>query len=418
MALLDAPARGRVSTGDAGDGTRRRGAPSLRRDPVSDLAPDLREELGSRRGPRGRAAEFDSSDTDSPASPRQGGLRLKVRARFPRSVVGRTILSILGLTGLGALAYGLHLAQVAVLHDTRLVIPSSSAVQISGNNHLTRAQLLSVFGEDVDRNLLTVPLVARRAELESLPWVEHATVMRLLPNHLRVAIQERTPVAFIRQGSQIGLVDAHGVLLDLSPELAADHAYSFPVLTGIASSDPASVRTARMKLYLKFTGDLDAGTEKISKKLSEVDLTDPEDVKALIPDQGTDLLVHFGDADFLPRYRRYEQNLADWKTKYPSLASVDMRYEHSVVLQMAPGAAVPIAGAADQGEASGKPAALAKRPVPGKKPAVKPLVKAKAAVTIAPPAAASPMTVLPTVGHLQQSFDVKPKAKPAKAGPQ
>jgi cell division protein FtsQ len=227
-------------------------------------------------------------------------------------------------------------------------------------------------------------------------------------------------------------VDAHGVLLDLSPELSADHAYSFPVVTGIASSDPASVRMARMKLYLRFTRDLDAGAEKVSKKLSEVDLTDPEDVKALIPDNGADLLVHFGDSDFLTRYRRYEQNLADWKTKYPNLASVDMRYEHSVVLQMAPGAAVPIAGEADASELPGKPPAAGKKLVLAKKPAGKAVVKAKPAATAAhsaaapakaampapvPPAPGVPPTGRPAAGHLEQSFEVKPKAKPAKAGP-
>ncbi len=75
-----------------------------------------------------------------------------------------------------------------LLHDAHFVVPDSEAIQIAGNSHLTRAQLLSVFGEDVDRNIFTIPLDARRAELESLPWVEHATVMRLLPSRVRVAM--------------------------------------------------------------------------------------------------------------------------------------------------------------------------------------------------------------------------------------
>ena len=62
--------------------------------------------------------------------------------------------------------------------------------------------------------------------------MDHATVMRLLPNKIRVQITERTPVAFVRQGTQIGLVDASGVLLDMPPEDAGDPHYSFPVLTG------------------------------------------------------------------------------------------------------------------------------------------------------------------------------------------
>ena len=80
---------------------------------------------------------------------------------------------------------------------------------------MTKAQLLSIFGGDVERNIFTVSLAERRAELERLPWVEHATVMRLLPDRLRVSIVERTPVAFVRQGNHIGLVDGSGVLLDM-----------------------------------------------------------------------------------------------------------------------------------------------------------------------------------------------------------
>ena len=110
-----------------------------------------------------------------------------------------------------------------------------------------------------------IPLSERREELESLPWVEHATVMRLLPNRVRVAIVERTPVAFVRQGTQIGLVDANGVLLECPARRwrrrrrgCRTH-YSFPVLTGISAGDPLSTRAARMRIYLGFVAALDAG---------------------------------------------------------------------------------------------------------------------------------------------------------------
>ena len=64
-----------------------------------------------------------------------------------------------------------------------------------------------------------------------------------------------------------------------------DTHYSFPVVTGIAADDPLSTRAARMKIYERFTTELDGSGEKISQELSEVDLSNPEDVKALIPDQ-------------------------------------------------------------------------------------------------------------------------------------
>ena len=126
------------------------------------------------------------------------------------------------------------MARSSLLHDERFVIQSSSAIEFVGNVHSTREQLLNVFAEDLERNIFNVSLEQRRAELERMPWVEHATVMRLLPNRLRVSVVERTPVAFVRDGSHIGLVDANGILLDMPPGAKGDAHYSFPVVTGIS----------------------------------------------------------------------------------------------------------------------------------------------------------------------------------------
>jgi cell division protein FtsQ len=138
------------------------------------------------------------------------------------------------------------------------------------------------------------------------------------------------------------LVDANGVLLDMPAEAKPDARYSFPVVTGIVAEDPLSTRAARMKIYERFTTELDGSGEKISEGLSEVDLSNPEDVKALIPDKSNEILVHFGEVDFLDRYRRFEEHLPEWRTVYPKLSSVDMRYERQVVLEMQPGAGVPV----------------------------------------------------------------------------
>jgi cell division protein FtsQ len=219
--------------------------------------------------------------------------------------------------------------------DPRFRIAASTSIQVMGNSQVTRSELLSVFGSDLGRNIFFIPLGQRRADLEQLPWVEHATVMRLLPDQLRIAIVERTPVAFVRQGNTIALVDAHGVLLHLPPAVMAAKEYSFPVVSGISAKDPLSVRAARMHLYQEFLNDLDSGGTKVSSQLSEVDISDPEDVWALLPAQGSDIQVHFGDSDFLARYRSFQQHLPEWRQQYPHLASVDMRYEDQVVLDMA-----------------------------------------------------------------------------------
>jgi cell division protein FtsQ len=193
-------------------------------------------------------------------------------------------------------------------------------------------------------------------------------------------------VAFVRQGSRIGLVDGNGVLLDMPVDAKSKEHYSFPVVTGIAGSDPISTRAARMKIFERFTSELDGSGEKISEELSEVDLSNPEDVQALIPDHSTEILVHFGEDNFLERYRRFKEHLPEWRTMYPNLSSVDMRYEQQVVLQMPPGSGGPVTSANAASAASSDANALKAAPPVAEedatkhsdKVAVKPAAKAPA----------------------------------------
>jgi cell division protein FtsQ len=204
-----------------------------------------------------------------------------------------------------------------------------------GNSQLTRSDLLSVFGGDIGHNLFFVPLAKRRAALEQIPWVESATVMRLLPNQLRVAVKERTPIAFVEVHGRIELADVDGVILSMTPrDMAAQH-YSFPVVTGIRPADPLPERSLRMHLYQRFVSELDASGQRLSGQLSEIDLSDPEDVRARVPGNGSDMLLYIGQEDFLSRWRNYQDHIGQWRQQYPQLASVDLRYEHQVVLKMA-----------------------------------------------------------------------------------
>jgi cell division protein FtsQ len=297
----------------------------------------MTQESASERSAPRRPAQPAGGDDDD----REEDAFLRARRRVPvrrglipasrRARITAVAVVVFAIVALLLLALGIR---NFFRDDPRFRIASSSSIQIMGNSQVTRPELLSVFGSDLGRNIFFIPLRARRASLEDLPWVEHATVMRLLPDQLRVAIVERTPVAFVRHGNTIGLVDAHGVLLQLPPAAMAAKHYSFPVVTGISDKDPLSVRAARMHLFQQFVNDLDSGGSKVSTQLSEVDLSDPEDVWALLPAQGSDIQVHFGDSDFLARYRSYQQHLPEWRQQYPHLASVDMRYENQVVLDM------------------------------------------------------------------------------------
>jgi cell division protein FtsQ len=347
----------------------------------------------SRKASYSKISEDESPDDyadlyEEPAFRRQGGaFRVKVRKGLPKSWVGRGLFALGFLAVVGVILAGLAGLRSALLHDGRFVMTTSSDVQIVGNHNVTRAEVLSVFGADLERNIFRVPLNERRADLERLPWVAHATVMRLLPNRLRIAVTERTPVAFVRHGSQIGLVDANGVLLDMPPDAAGDPHYSFPVLTGLSVGDPLSTRAARMAIYGRFMQELDSAGKKNSSTISEADVSNPEDLKAVVSSGGSDILVHFGDEDFLHRYQEFEQHLPEWKAQYPKLAAADMRYERQVVLEMQPGTGVPVKS--DSGTAATDGPAPAVAPAAAASTVVKAPVKAPVKAAVKPVAHAA-----------------------------
>jgi cell division protein FtsQ len=237
-----------------------------------------------------------------------------------------------------AVTTAVDLSKTYLERDSRFRITGANHIQATGLTEVSRAQMLPVFGEDIGRNVFFVPISERRKELEAIPWIQQATVMRLLPDQIRVDVVERKPVAFTRHGQQIGLVDANGVLLEMGAATMAAHHYSFPVVTGIDPGDKPTSRSARMALYGRLMRELDANSQHYSEQVSEIDLTDPEDARVLMPEQGADILAHLGEDHFLERYQRYKQHIAEWRQQYPKLAAVDLRYEHQVVLEMASGA--------------------------------------------------------------------------------
>jgi cell division protein FtsQ len=328
-------------------------------------------------------------DPDADELPRKGGARFDgptpdwQRGPWwkPSGALGRTLLGLGILIVLGGLIATGSLLKAYLNRDERFRIAGVDNIEAAGLSEVSRADVLPVFGEDIGRNIFFVPLNERRKQLESIPWVQEATVMRLLPDRIRISVVERKPVAFVRQGQQIGLVDANGVLLSMPAATMAQHHYSFPVVTGIDPHDQPAVRKNRMAVYERLVSELDANNQHLSEQISEIDLTDPEDARVLMPEQGADILAHFGEDRFLERYQRYKAHIAEWRQQYPNLAAADLRYDQQVVLEMAPGTSTAAAdqGASNASEAKPPDAKAAANPPVAAATAPKPVSAAKAA---------------------------------------
>jgi cell division protein FtsQ len=118
--------------------------------------------------------------------------------------------------------------------------------------------------------------------------------------------------------------------MELAP--GGKHKYSFAVIAGMNAGEPLSTRAARMKNYNALVRELDSSGAHYSQELSEVDISDPEDVKVLPTDPNGEVLVHLGSANYLQRYKTYVTHVQQWRQQFDKLESVDLRYDGQIIV--------------------------------------------------------------------------------------
>jgi cell division protein FtsQ len=295
-------------------------------------------------------------------SARRSSLPKKTANRLLWAVVAAAIVCVGALGAAALYHYGEH--------SWRFRVESSDNIQVAGMQNVTKAQIMEVMGADIGRNIFFIPLVQQKAQLEQIPWVESASVMRFVPDRLQVEIHERTPVAFARVGPRMLLIDTGGTLMELSPK----HKYSFPVIIGMNPGEPLSTRTPRMKAYSEMVRELDSGGARYSQDLSEVDLSDLEDVKVRVNDPAGDVLVHLGSSDYLRRYKIFISHAQGWRQQFQKLESVDLRYDNQIIVNPDMEKPAPARQGIAKAETAGrvKPASLLTRMAPNDRPVPKP----------------------------------------------
>jgi cell division protein FtsQ len=293
----------------------------------------IQEELYSTPDEPAREELEDARLLDLDAEKESPFLRAQKRVSARRSPLPKKTARRLLWVGLAVVIAGVGFVVAAALyhygeHSWRFRLDSSDDIEMSGLSNVSRSQIIEVMGGDIGRNVFFIPLDQRQKQLEQIPWIESASVMRFAPNRIKIQIHERTPVAFARVGSKVMLIDASGVLM----ELTGRKKYSFPVIVGMSVGEPLSSRAVRMKTYDEVIHELDSSGGHYSQDLSEVDLSDPEDVKVLTNDPEGEVLVHLGSSDYLGRFKIYVAHLREWRQQFPKLESVDLRYDRQIIV--------------------------------------------------------------------------------------
>jgi cell division protein FtsQ len=239
------------------------------------------------------------------------------------------VWTIVGAAGVTVTVAGVRF----LLYSPQVLLLKPEQIEVTGNHIVSRNAVLQSFALDRNRSVLRIPLDARRGQLEELPWVESASIQRILPNRIRVELTERTPIAFLRNGNELALIDAHGVILD-RPDGEDLH---FPIVTGLPDSVPREEREKRMQTYQEFLRDADLVRSESSNRVSEVDLSNPKDLRVVMTGlaSATDsqaVTVHFGNTDFTGKYRMLVDNFAQWQANAGRVQSIDLQYSRQVVV--------------------------------------------------------------------------------------
>jgi len=245
---------------------------------------------------------------------------------------------VFAVIGAAAVTIAFYGARFLLYSPVMLLQPEQ--IELTGNHVVNREAVLKAFVPDLNRSVLRIPLDARRGQLEQIPWVESAAVQRILPNRLRVELTERTPVAFARNGGELALIDARGVLLDRP----RDEDLRFPVVSGVSEDVPRDQREKRMQLFQEFIKDIDLVRGGSSQNLSEVDLSNPKDLRVVMtglagPADAQAVTVHFGSGDFSGKFKMLVDNFSQWQANTGRVQSIDLQYTRQVVVNPDAGAA-------------------------------------------------------------------------------
>ena len=286
----------------------------------------------------GAAAEPESYHPEVLADEEPKYLRRQKPVEIRRRKFGRqswVLYRRIFLGSVAAIAGGflLYEAWHFVYYSPQVLLTRPEQIELTGNHFVGRDAVVQAFYADRGRSVVRVPLDERRSTLEALPWVQQASVERIWPNRIRVELAERRPVAFLRTGTELMLVDLDGAIL----ERPAGETFHFPIVTGLSESQVQEERKRRMQTYDGFLRDLQLVRPGAPERVSEVDLADPKDLRAVLTGLGNRggsdaVTVHFGDGDFTNKYRLLVEKFPEWQASTGRVESVDLRYQRQIVV--------------------------------------------------------------------------------------
>jgi len=241
------------------------------------------------------------------------------------------------LAGLGAYAAWRGVSLVASTPALQV-----ARITVDGHDRLSTGEVLALVEGLRGRNIIGLDLDEWQQRLLSSPWVEQAMLRRVLPSTVEVTVRERRPIAVGRMGSALYLIDAHGVVVDEYGPAYAD--FDLPIVDGLAAPKGRDglVDEARAALAARVIAALAAHPE-LSKRVSQIDVSDPHDAVVML--EGDRALLRVGEEDFVERLEQYLELGDALRERVAEIDYVDLRFAERLYVRPAKGAATAPASA-------------------------------------------------------------------------
>jgi cell division protein FtsQ len=249
--------------------------------------------------------------------------------RMLRPIAWAATASLVGLLGFGLLHAA---APGGTLAGLRERIGGATAfaglrvrdIVIEGRANTPEPMLRAAIGVAKGDAILGFSVEQARARIETLPWVEHATVERRLPDTLVVQLAERRPFAIWQNQGKFVLIDRAGQVV---ANQGVDLFRQLPLVVGPGAPAAAALLldalTARQSLATRIVAAVRVGERRWNLRLSN----------------GIDVLLPEGaEVAALDRLMQLQQNQAVLDRPLPA---VDMRLPDKLVLRPIPAEAHP-----------------------------------------------------------------------------
>lgn len=104
-----------------------------------------------------------------------------------------------------------------------------ASIALAGEKQLTREDILNIAGISGRASLLFLDADAARTRLKANPWIADATILKLFPDRLHIAVTERRAFALWQKDGRVRVISRDGVTVE---PFVAPHVAHLPLVVG------------------------------------------------------------------------------------------------------------------------------------------------------------------------------------------